>query len=129
MKIITYQQAQEIIDVACNNWKDKLFILWGKYIVYKKDVEIAENFYQEMRKVCTAEQHELFDTIFGKDNIPESGTLVYVRDAVSNWNMRFYSHYQNGTHFCFNDQEKQGSIKKWNFVSLTNPLIEEPKYI
>jgi hypothetical protein len=32
-----------------------------------RNIEISEDFYKEMRKACTAEQHKLFDDIFGKD--------------------------------------------------------------
>ena len=67
MKKINWEQAQEIIDIACANWKDKLFNKWGKKIVLKQDIDIKEDFYQEMRKACTKEQHELFDRIFGKE--------------------------------------------------------------
>lgn len=131
MKTITYEQAQSIIDVACNSWKKKLFELWGESIVYKKGVKIEEVFYKEMRKACTKEQHILFDDIFGKDNIPEKGTLVYVHVSKNGEiYMRFYSHYEKEKHYCFNNQQKEEKYTtSWNYVSLTNPLIEEPKYI
>lgn len=68
MKTITPSQAQEIIDVACSTWKEKLFTLWGKKIVLKiSEIEISDNDYQEMRKACNQSQNELFDTIFGKE--------------------------------------------------------------
>jgi hypothetical protein len=67
MRTITWNQGQEIIDIACKDWKEKLFDVWGKKIVLKKPIEIQEHVYQEMRKACTKEQHELFDKIFGKE--------------------------------------------------------------
>jgi hypothetical protein len=66
-RTITSYQAQSIIDVACETWKNTLFDKWGKAIVLKQEITIDESFYQEMRKACTAPQNELFDKIFGKD--------------------------------------------------------------
>lgn len=61
------ENAQQIIDIACNRWKTKLATMWANDIVLSKQIEIAESFYKEMRKACTAEQNALFDKIFGKD--------------------------------------------------------------
>jgi len=65
MKQITYKEAQEIIDIACDDWKEILFQKWGKCIILKEDIAISEEFYIGMRNSCTEEQHELFDKIFG----------------------------------------------------------------
>lgn len=130
MKTITPEQAQSIIDIACSYWKEKLFKVWGQYIVYKKNIDIDEDYYKEMRQACTEEQHELFNKIFGKDIvIPKKGTLVYV--ALGNeWYMRFYSHYEKNNHYCFCKQLKEFEYTStWNLISLTNPLIESPQYI
>jgi hypothetical protein len=80
-KTIAHNQAQQIIDIACSAWKDKLFSWWGKKIVLKQEIQISENDYQTMRKACTDEQNKLFDEIFGKDDnfIPE-GTPCLARD-------------------------------------------------
>jgi hypothetical protein len=64
------ENAQKIINIACpgtNNWKEKLVKRWAETIVLGKTIEISEYFYKEMRKACTADQHKLFDEIFGKD--------------------------------------------------------------
>lgn len=66
-KTITYSDAQRIVDIACETWKEILFGKWGKDIVLKKDIEITEEDYQKMRKACTEPQHKLFDQIFGED--------------------------------------------------------------
>lgn len=130
MKEITYEQAQSIIDIACDSWKEKLFHFWGKRIIYKTSIDIEKDFYKEMRKACTKEQHELFDKIFGKDNIPKKGTLVYVSKYKKEWLMRYYSHYEQGEHHCFNNQDKKSEYTTvWNNVSLTNPLLEEPQFV
>lgn len=76
MRTITHDQASQIIDIACSSWKEKLAFLWAKNIVLKKDIEISEDFYKEMRKACTLPQNELFDEIFGKDY--KEGDWVYV---------------------------------------------------
>ena len=130
-KIISSEQAQRIIDIACGNWKNKLSVEWGVSIVLRRDIEIEEHFYKTMRKACTKEQHLVFDEIFGKDVvIPEKGTLVYVTNNLKEmWLMRFYSHYELDSHHCFIDQKKLGGTYKWNYTSLTNPLLEEPKLI
>ena len=67
MRIITWQAGQSIIDIACVDWKGKLFDIWARPIVMKEPIEIKDSFYKEMRKACTKEQHELFDRIFGKE--------------------------------------------------------------
>ena len=66
-RTISAANAQRIINVACENWKQKLAANWGFNIALSKDIEILEDFYQEMRKACTDSQNVLFDEIFGKD--------------------------------------------------------------
>lgn len=67
-RTLTPKQAQSIINIACEEWKKKLAVLWAKDIVLTKNIEVSEEFYTEMRKVCTAPQNELFDEIFGNDD-------------------------------------------------------------
>jgi hypothetical protein len=67
-RIITAEQAQSIIDIACIKWKPQLAHKWANNIVLKTDIGISEEFYQEMRKACTGPQNDLFDQIFGKDD-------------------------------------------------------------
>lgn len=67
MRKISHFNAQRIVDIACETWKEILFGKWGKDIVLKKDIEITEEDYQKMRKACTEPQHKLFDQIFGED--------------------------------------------------------------
>lgn len=83
MKTITHTQAQEIIDMACSTWKERLFTLWGKKIVLKQKVEISNNQYQEMRKACTIEQNKLFDNIFGKEVDYKVGDwMIIIQEGV-----------------------------------------------
>lgn len=81
MKQISYQQAQNIIDVACEGWKRELFTTWGQDIIFKRKIEITEEFYQKMRKACTAPQNELFDEIFGKQCPYKVGDWVIDKKA------------------------------------------------
>jgi hypothetical protein len=102
MKKITYQQAQNIIDVACEAWKKELFTIWGQDIIFKRNIEITETFYQKMRKACTAPQNELFDDIFGKDVISYK-----VGDWVVGW-------------FCKNDKY---SNKAWKIGEVSDKYV------
>lgn len=102
MKQITSAQAQQIIDIACSAWKDKLATKWGRKIVFKETIEISDNDYQEMRKACTAPQNELFDDIFGKDVMPYK-----VGDWVVGW-------------FCKNDKY---SNKAWQIGEIIDKYI------
>jgi len=64
---ITPEKAKSIIKIACNNWRQKLLKIWANNIALDEKIEVSEEFYQEMRGVCTEEQNGIFDTIFGKD--------------------------------------------------------------
>lgn len=64
---LTPEDAQSIIEIACSTWKNKLAKKWATDIVLNKVTEISEDFYKEMRKACTPDQHISFDRIFGKD--------------------------------------------------------------
>jgi len=58
------QDAQSIIDIACNDWKQKLSKNWAASIVLKEPIEISEESYNKMYKACTQDQKELFNKIF-----------------------------------------------------------------
>ena len=64
---LTPFNAQKIISIACDNWKETLAKCWSKSIVLNQNILIDEQFYKEMRNACTTPQNELFDEIFGKD--------------------------------------------------------------
>jgi hypothetical protein len=61
------KDAQRIINIASSTWRDRLALGWGTNIVLGKNTEVLEAEYQEMRRVCTPDQNQLFDEIFGKD--------------------------------------------------------------
>ncbi len=86
MKQITPQQAQEIINITCTDWKSKLAKIWATDMVLGQNIHISPEFYQQMRTHCTREQHNLFDQIFGKDfkagdwvTITQAGTIYVGR--------------------------------------------------
>jgi len=64
---LTPFNAQNILKIACNNWKEPLAEKWAKDIVLNQNILVDEQFYKEMRNACTTPQNELFDEIFGKD--------------------------------------------------------------
>jgi hypothetical protein len=100
---ITSEQAQSIINIACNAWKKKLAEKWANNIVLGNEIEISEGFYKEMRVACTAPQNELFDKIFGEDDgsvdlskidnsllRSASNNILEVRDSDEYKNKAFY---------------------------------------
>jgi len=60
-----------------------------------------------------------------KKIIPKD-TLVWCKySELGTWNQRFYSHFENGKHYCFYDQKKStqtGYINSWNIVTDINPF-------
>jgi len=75
---LSKENAEKIIDAACIKWKYRLARRWGMGILTLGSVIITEELYQEMRKECTPQQHELFDEIFGKDTI-DTETKLSIR--------------------------------------------------
>jgi hypothetical protein len=53
-------------------------------------------------------------------------TLVWVKNCENNvWQQRFYSHFENGKHYCFLYQRKSNETKEtagWNIVTTKNPF-------
>lgn len=78
--IITPEQAQCIINIACETWKEKLATKWSTFIVLNKDVYISKGLYREMRAACTSIQHILFDEIFGEDDNSVDLSNINVED-------------------------------------------------
>ncbi len=84
------EQAKQILDIACNGWKPKLAEKWAVPIVLGNDITIDKSFYQEMRTACTADQHKLFDKIFGADNNLDSIKTFEDALALSDFNWKGY---------------------------------------
>ena len=53
-------------------------------------------------------------------------TLVWCKfSELGTWNQRFYSHFENGKHYCFYDQKKSTQtdyINSWNIVTEKDPF-------
>jgi hypothetical protein len=60
-------------------------------------------------------------TKFKKDD------LVWVRDSRDNvWHVRFYSHYENGKHYCFSGQQKSAETDKTTYWYKILPFDQNP---
>jgi hypothetical protein len=112
---ISASNAQRIINIACPSWQENLAIKWSKDIVLGKEINISEEFYQEMRKACTKWQHELFDEIFGKDvEVYPDGTPCLVRHYsgyTDCWQLR----YADGKGRFYINGQKSGNSTDWTY--------------
>ena len=65
---------------------------------------------------------------FSQNEVIEKDTLVWVKhEKYSEWKMRYYSHFENGTHYCFDWQQtskETNNINSWTYLETTNPLIK-----
>lgn len=116
-RIMTATQAQRIINIACATWKPKLAQKWAEKIVLGKTISVPEAEYKTMREACTADQHKLFDEIFGKEESPfKDGQLVIVRDcSIDKWQIRYSSGKLSlgGNYLAYNEQRKSGDVTPW----------------
>jgi hypothetical protein len=100
-RILTPQNAQQIINAACPTWRTILAKEWAANIVLRQNTEICEEFYKEMRSACTIPQNDLFDTIFGKDEQListydlEIGEAMMIVDPNSRWDSAIISRIWN----------------------------------
>jgi len=122
-RILKWQNAQRIIAVACDSWKSVLIDSWSKNIALTKNINVPESDYQDMRKACTKEQHQLFDEIFGKDvKILPKGTWALVSDNKQNWNPRC----SNGNNEFYESGNTAGSTCIWKYtIPITEELAQE----
>lgn len=116
---LSLSDAMKITAIACSEWKTKLSEKWGGQILRKGFVSVGESFYKEMRQECNNQQHEVFDKIFGKDEIEcpyEDGELIFVRDSPDReWLLRYSNgeYSPTGATMAYNDQTKSGSTTRW----------------
>ena len=56
----------------------------------------------------------------------EKGELVWVTHDTKIWEIRFYSHFEDGEHHCFKAQQIEGLTNVWKHVRKfnDNPLIK-----
>ena len=134
IRIITSVQAQSIIKIACEGWKNTLIEKWGRQIALEEDIEIEESFYKEMRRVCTTAQHELFDTIFGTLRVcPYSqGELIFVKfNNNLTWELRYATGTldDDGNVEVFPNQRKTGCTTSVAKHFPTPPNLRLPDYL
>jgi hypothetical protein len=64
---------------------------------------------------------------FKKEQEIEKDTLVWYRDnETMSWFIGYYSHYENGKHYCFNYSKKSTEITlttDWKIVTNVNPFL------
>jgi hypothetical protein len=118
---------------------DKVLV-WDYYEEYAEErIFLTEIEGTEYPYVCVnkdTEEHfingNVFDTTkwknikpLPKKEIPKD-TLVWCKNSESSvYEQRFYSHFENGKHYCFINQEKSNqteNILPWNIVTDINPF-------
>lgn len=66
---------------------------------------------------------------FTQNSVIEKDTLVWVRYSENDlWEQRFYSHFKDGKHYCFENQETSKDAEfstSWNFLETENPLLKK----
>jgi hypothetical protein len=66
---------------------------------------------------------------FTQNEVIEKDTLVFVKDAkCMNWEIRFYSHFKDGKHYCFKYQhssKETSDTDDWTYLETENPLIKQ----
>lgn len=67
-------------------------------------------------------------TGFSQEPQIEKDTVVYVRDnETDKWEMRYYSHFKYGIHYCYIEQLKSTEtdiLEAWVFLETENPLLK-----
>jgi hypothetical protein len=65
---------------------------------------------------------------FTQNEVIQKDTLVFVKDAkCMNWEIRFYSHFKDGKHYCFKYQhssKETSDTDDWTYLETENPLIK-----
>ena len=79
MRTITWQEAQELIDMVDGycGWKNMLLDLYARDIVLKKNIEVTSALLQQGRKEASQSQKEVIDKIFGKEKDEKEIDLNY----------------------------------------------------
>ena len=108
--LLNCKDAQKIINIACDVWKDKLATKWSIAIVLTNNITITELDYKTMRDACNHDQNVLFDEIFGKD-VPDNSVDLskpgMKDDLIS---IRSYEEYKNKGFYL-------DSSYKWEIVT------------
>ena len=66
---------------------------------------------------------------FTQNSVIEKDTIVWIRDGNGcDWVQRFYSHFENGKHYCFANQLPSNETKEifsWTYLENENPLLKK----
>jgi hypothetical protein len=66
---------------------------------------------------------------FTQNSVIEKDTLVWVRYNNYNcWEQRFYSHFKDGIHYCFESQKtskETSETTSWKYLETENPLLKK----
>ena len=109
---ITHEEAQRIVDIACESWKSKLFDRWGKSIVLKKKIEVSESELSEMKSAATDAQLPVLNEIF-KAPFPAKGTPCLVSDDKISWRLRYATETRNLFYIKTQDDRSCTNWKYW----------------
>jgi len=98
-------------------------------IIITKDDEFVKILIYEANTMLSFTEYTLKDFSNERPCLIEKDQLVYVRDFEDGeWKMRYFSHYENDTYYCFDDQKKSTGIKRraihWKFCETENPLLK-----
>ncbi len=90
--IIKPEQAQEIITMACQDWKIKLANLWSFDIALRNDIQITPEFRSEMLKAATTKQYNILLQMMPDQAPWFPGTLYFVMSSTARvWELRYAS--------------------------------------
>lgn len=66
---------------------------------------------------------------FTQNSVIEKDTLVWVMNSSDDcWQQRFYSHFENGKYYCFENQKTSKQTYNtfsWNYLETENPLLKK----
>lgn len=116
------EHQKDIIQIACKSWRKTLIDRWGIDFFTNNSVFVSKEFYLEMRKACTAEQHMLFNKIFGTDEVhPANGTPCLIYTNENGWLFR----YATGDGTFYTSGRKKGvagdyNVKQWRVLDMNN---------
>jgi hypothetical protein len=125
---ITPEQAQRIISIACNEWKQTLSEKWGKSIALRDIIEVNDDFYTQMRHACSVSQNEVLDEIFGKDNPLrfKVGDWIIDKDAI--YNAIQISGISNGHYLYKSNEYHEAAYSEEYCRAATDVEIAKAKY-
>jgi hypothetical protein len=128
VRALAPENAWRIIDMACPDWRQRLANKWGAKIALKETIEVTEEEYQEMRKACTSEQAEVFDSeIFPIPKFKE-GDWVTTTTEVQGY---FHKFKKGETFQIFSIDEKRNEVafEKGKHVSMNRLRLATPEEI